>query len=265
MRTEFETVVAAFDDDSGIATLQLQRPTSLNAINEQLRKDIVAGLQWIERAPDESGSDIVRCVVLKGAKGNFCAGADVTEFGEDAPGMRPPRDHYRSIMDFPAPVVATIRGVCLGAGLETALACDLRLASADSQLGFPEVELGTIPGAGGIQFVSRLADPATAKELAMTGDKISGKRAASIGIVTRAFDADAFDERAESFVESLASKPPLALRAIKETAAVSTRDSLTGGRLHDRLQGERLLDSEDFREGLRAFDDDEYEPSFHGR
>jgi len=122
-------------------------------------------------------------------------------------------------MDFPAPVIAKITGYCLGGGLETAMSCDFRFAAEDAKLGLPEVDLGIIPGAGGVQFISELANPAAAKEI-MTGDHISAARAEELGIVNRV--PDDIDAETQEFAEKIASKPPLAIQAIKESASVAT-------------------------------------------
>jgi len=106
-------------------------------------------------------------------------------------------------MDFPAPVIAKITGYCLGGGLETAMSCDFRFAAEDAKLGLPEVDLGIIPGAGGVQFISELANPAAAKEIAMTGDHISAARAEELGIVNRV--PDDIDAETQEFAEKIAS------------------------------------------------------------
>ncbi|WP_254838498.1 enoyl-CoA hydratase/isomerase family protein [Natronomonas marina] len=263
MEEEFQTTRARFDETTGIGHLTLNRPEALNALSEQLRTDIVDGLRWLESHNEDADGIALRAVVVEGAEGNFCAGADITEFGDDSPGASSERYHYDFVMDFPVPIVAKIRGYCLGGGLETAMACDFRFADADARLGLPEVDLGLIPGAGGVQFISRLANPSVAKEIAMTGEHIGAERARELGIVNRV--PDDLDATTAEFAETIASKPPLAIQALKDAANTAVQTGLREGCRYDRRLFEPLIETEDFQEGARAFTEDDYEPEFVGR
>lgn len=264
MREEFDTTVVEFDAETGIGRLTLNRPDSLNALSQQLRADIVAGLRRLEAENDDADGIALRAVIVEGAEGNFCAGADINEFSDASPGASSERAHYDFIREFPVPVVAKVRGYCLGGGLETAMSCDFRFAHEEARFGLPEVDLGIIPGAGGVQFISRLANPAAAKEIAMTGDHIGAERARDLGIVNRVHGDD-FDDAVDEFAETIASKPPLAIQAIKDSANMATQTGLEEGRRYDRKLFEPLLDTEDHAEGARSFAEDDYEPSFKGR
>jgi enoyl-CoA hydratase/carnithine racemase len=263
MIEEFETAVAEFDERSGIGHVTLDRPDSLNALDSRLRRDIVTALGWLEGRDDDDGIAL-RAVVVEGAGENFCAGADINEFDGASPGRRSKRNHYDFVVDYPVPIVAKIRGYCLGGGLETAMACDFRFAHEDARFGLPEIDLGIVPGAGGVQFISRLANPSTAKEIAMTGDHISAARARELGIVNRVQGED-LDDVTREFAETLASKPPLAIQAIKDAANVAVQAGLQEGRKYDRRLSESLMDTADHEEGVRAFAEDGYEPEFEGR
>lgn len=166
-------------------------------------------------------------------------------------------------MDFPVPIIAKIRGYCLGDGLETAMACDFRFADENARFGLPEADLGIIPGASGVQFISRLVNPAAAKEIAMTGEHIGADRARDLGIVNRV--PGDLDEATHRFAETIASKPPLAIQAIKECANVATQTGLREGQQCDRRLFEPLLNTENHEEEARAFAEDDYEPEFAGR
>ncbi len=265
MQTELETAVVSFDSETGIGRVEFDRPDSLNALDGRLRADIKNGLRELESRNDEADGVALRCVSLEGRGGNFCAGADVNAFDSEASGNRSERNHVEFVMDFPVPVVAKIEGYCLGGGLELAMACDFRLAHEESSLGLPEVDLGLLPGAGGVQFVSRLASPAVAVDLAMTGKHVSARRAEELGLVHRAAADDAFDDAVDDLLETLASKPPLAIQAIKESARYAVQTNLDEGRRLDLAQMEQLLETNDFEEAATAFGDDEYEPEFEGR
>ena len=265
MDDEFDTVLVAFDDETGVGTVTMNRPDALNALNGQLREDIVAGLQRLESENDDADGVALRAVVLEGAgEKAFCAGADVGGFSSESAGGTSERDHYGFIRDFPVPVIAKIDGYCLGGGLETALACDFRLASESSTFGFPEVNLGILPGAGGVQYVSKLAGPAVAKELAMFGEHISAERAADEGIVNHVYDDDEFDENVEAFVTDLADQAPLAVQAIKKSAHMAVQSGLEEGLRYDAQLFQELLGTEDYEEGAAAFGEDR-EPEFEGK
>ncbi|MFB6310392.1 MAG: enoyl-CoA hydratase/isomerase family protein [Salinirussus sp.] len=263
MPEEFDTTIAEFDDSTGVGHLTLNRPDALNALSDQLRTDIVAGLRWLADHNDDSIE--CRAVVMEGAEGNFCAGADINEFEEGPRRPSAARDHYRFIMDFPLPVIAKIRGYALGGGLETAMACDIRYGSEDARVGLPEVDLGILPGAGGVQFISRLADPSIAKEVAMTGRHIPGEEAADMGILTRAYPDDELDTAVADLAAEIASKPPLSVQAIKQSGNLASQTGLREGIEWDRKAIEPLLGTEDHEKGARAFAEDDYEPEFKGR
>ena len=262
MEEEFETTSVSFDEDTGVGYLTMERPEAMNALSGQLTSDIVAGLRELNSINEETVD--MRVVVMEGTEGNFSVGADINEFGDAGPATQIDRSHYQFIKDYPLPVIAKVRGYCLGGGLETAMCCDFRFAHEDANFGLPEVDLGLIPGAGGVQLISRLANPATAKEIAMTGEHISAERAKELGIVNHVHGDD-LDEVVEEFAETIASKPPLSIQAIKESGNLATQVGLDEGLTYDRQLFEPLLETEDFQEGARAFAEDDYEPEFKGR
>lgn len=264
MRTEFETTIVEFDEETGVGHVTLNRPDSLNALSDQLRADVVGSLRRLERKNEGADGIELRAVILEGAEGNFCAGADVNEFDDRAAGASSARDHYQFLREFPTPIVAKIRGYCLGGGLETAMSCDLRFAHEDARFGLPEVDLGLVPGAGGVQFISRLNNPSVAKELAMTGAHVFADDASELGIVNRVYGEE-LDDATRAFAETVASKPPLSVQAIKESANLSAEIGLEEGCTYDRRVFDWLSGTEDFEKGTRAFAEDDYEPEFEGR
>lgn len=204
----------------GVATLELNRPEVRNAINRALCEQLVATLEtWSER-------DDVRAVVLCGAGGKaFAAGADIAELKE--------RTHKQSFLawtqrmlqaveDFPRPVIAAIDGYALGGGLELALACDLRVASAGAKVGLPEVSLGIFPSAGGTWRLPRLVGLGRAKELIFTGRILDANEANALGF----FEAlVATDARAEALriAKAMASNDPLAVQVAKVALNAAAR------------------------------------------
>jgi enoyl-CoA hydratase/3-hydroxyacyl-CoA dehydrogenase len=180
-----------------IETVWLDNPP-VNAVNAGI-------IDTLWKAFEQLGAD-VRAVVLRGrGERAFSAGADITGFvggaadGERPAGIQPVAD---LIEHAPVPVVAAIHGYCLGGGLEIALACDFRIAQRDAQLGFPEVNLGLLPGGGGTQRAPRLISPGRAHWLVMSGERIPAETAEAWGLVE--FVVDDLDDGIARYVEPLA-------------------------------------------------------------
>jgi enoyl-CoA hydratase/carnithine racemase len=159
----------------------------------------------------------------------------------------------------PVPVIAAIHGYCLGGGLEIALACDLRVAHAESQLGFPEVNLGLLPGGGGTQRAPRLIGPGRARWLAMSGERIPAAQAEAWGLVE--FVVDDLEAGIDRYAGALAKQSPHALREIKQLLR-ETRDARDDEREFEAFA--RCLGSEDGQEGVAAFLE-KREPNWVGR
>jgi enoyl-CoA hydratase/3-hydroxyacyl-CoA dehydrogenase len=200
----------------------------------------------------ESLDDDVRVVVLRG-KGEraFSAGADITGFvgaaddGGRPTGIQPVAD---LIEQTAVPVVAAIHGYCLGGGLEIALACDFRIATRDAQLGFPEVNLGLLPGGGGTQRAPRLIAPGRARWLTMSGERIPAETAEAWGLVE--FVVDDLEAGIARYVEPLDRQSPHAIRQIK-ALMYETRDARSDEREVQAFAA--CLTSEDGQEGVAAF------------
>ncbi len=177
----------------------------MNAISETLADEVVDLLSSVD-------DDEVRAVVFEGAGDRaFSAGADISGFADRDPAQTSePTEVFTTVAEYPRPTLARIDGYCLGAGLELALACDLRLATTDSEFGFPEITLGLLPGGGGTQRAIRMLTDARAKELVFRGEHVSAERAADWGLINRAVDTDEFDSVVGEFVEDLVSGPPIA-------------------------------------------------------
>ncbi|MFB6155288.1 MAG: enoyl-CoA hydratase/isomerase family protein [Haloferacaceae archaeon] len=247
----FETIEWSLDEETGVGSLVLDRPESLNALSAQLRDDVVAGFDRF-RARDEEMR--VRAVVVSGRGDRaFCAGADVNDFQESDPESFSLSAAHEAVASFPAPVVAMIDGYCLGGGLELALACDFRFASERSEIGHPEVDLGLIPGGGGTQRLARLVGPSRAKELCMTGERIDAETAATEGILTRVCAADELDAAVDDFVETLAGKSVPAVRAVKDVVDTGTETSLDVGQRYERRAFQTLRETDAHERAVEEF------------
>ena len=226
--------------DAAITTVWLDNPP-VNAMGSAILKAITGALDALDER--------TRVVVLRG-KGDraFSAGADIAGFQDSDGGARTIQQLADRIEAAPIPVVAAIHGYCLGGGLELALACDLRVAHRDAQLGFPEVKLGLLPGGGGTQRAPRLIGPGRAAWLVMSGERIPAEQAERWGLVELVVDD--LDAGIEQVAGKLAYQSPNALREIKQLLH-ATRDQRS-----DELESQafaRCLVSEDGREGVAAF------------
>lgn len=243
--------------EAGVLSLELDRPDALNALTDDLVAGIEAALETVDRST-------VRCVVLSGAgERAFSAGADVSVFEDLDPVEGTAWTVFERLADFPRPSVASIDGACLGAGLELALACDIRLATERSTFGQPEIRLGFIPGAGGIQRLQRLVGSGRAKELVYRGHQIDAGTADRWGLVNRAVPANAFDTEVDAVVMDIAEGPPVGLQAAKRVFDRGADASLEAGLLMESQAFGRLLTTEDVAEGVAAFREDR-DPEFTG-
>jgi len=199
----------------------------------------------------------IRAVLLRAAgERSFCVGADLKE--ERSPSRLAPSalecDYTAALSALSKPVVVAIHGFCLGAGLEIALVCDVRIASPEASFALPEVNLGLIPGAGGTQRLARLIGAGRALDMMMTGERISADQALAWGIVTRlASSRPALDEMALMIAKTLASKPPLAVAYLKEVVAEGQDMSLPEGLAREKTLFSLLSKTEDRAEAVDAF------------
>jgi enoyl-CoA hydratase/3-hydroxyacyl-CoA dehydrogenase len=237
-----------------IETVWLDNPP-VNAVNAAI-------IETLWNAFDSLGDD-VHAVVLRGrGERAFSAGADISGFvgglgaGDRPGGIQPVADLIETA---PVPVVAAIHGFCLGGGLEIALACDFRIATRDAQLGFPEVNLGLLPGGGGTQRAPRLISPGRARWLTLSGERVDADTAGRWGLVE--FVVDDLEEGIARYVEPLDRQSPHALRQIKRLMR-ETRDERSDEREVEAFAA--CLESEDGREGVAAFLE-KRAPSWTGR
>ncbi len=160
---------------------------------------------------------------------------------------------FRAIETFPKPVIAAVNGFALGGGCELALACHIRIASENAQLGLPEVTLGIIPGYGGTQRMARLLGKGKALELICTGDRISAAEAEKIGLVNRVVPADQLMAVAEEMARKIATRGPLAVKAAIEAVMVGSDMGFDEGQVLEATLFGLLASTEDMKEGMGAF------------
>lgn len=229
---------------NGVASISLNRPEALNAINMAMRDDLWTYIQAARLDPD------VRVLIFRGEGPRaFSAGADISEFGS-APSLhesreaRRQRDLWALLEDLPIPTIAALHGFCFGAGIELPLYCDLRIATENTQIGLPEVTLGYIPSAGGTQMMPRIAPPGAASGLILSGDPIDARQAQRWGIIHRVVAPEELDDTVLAVAERLAVAAPAVTAALKRSirrgldlpmSAAIRRDTQTARRLANRL------------------------------
>jgi enoyl-CoA hydratase len=253
MKTEmrFETILFSVRD--GIATIRLNRPHRLNAVIEQLYRDVIAGVDLAESDAE------VRAVVITGEGRAFCVGADLKEHGR---GERDPlqqrnylvlgNDVCRRIYTSPKIMIAAVNGYALGAGAEIAVSSDFVLMKDSAELGFPEVSIGTFVGGGVTHTLPRLVGLTKARELIVSGRRIGGREAVAIGLAAQSFEDDAFDAGVGEFASSVAVKAPFSLSFAKEHLNDGGRSYQAA--LVTELEALRAcMVTQDWKEGVAAF------------
>ena len=241
----------------GIATLVLNRPDKLNAFGDDMREQLVAALDAVAARED------VAALVVTGAGRAFCAGGDVHHMArlkaEDAsfdalqPLLERGRDVVTRLAALPFPVIAAVNGPAAGAGLNLALACDVRIASEQATFGATFVRIGLHPDWGGTYFLPRRAGLAEALLLCWTGDVIDAAEALRVGLVERIAGHDRVLDEAHALARRLAAAPRTSVRAAKATLRAAPLRSLEECLAAESAAQEACWASPDVAEGLRAF------------
>ncbi|MBP3966203.1 enoyl-CoA hydratase-related protein [Paenibacillus lignilyticus] len=238
-----------------IGTIRLNRPESLNAINEAM---LIALEEQLHHIASETRT--VRVVILEGEGRAFCAGADLKERSMLTDPLQIRQRIIRSKAVFaalerlPQPTIAKINGLAFGGGLELALCCDFRYAISSARLGLTEVSLGIIPGAGGTQRLPRLIGPAKAKELILTARRITAEQAHKLGLLTDvAENEEQLQSRCAATAEELLANAPLAVYQAKRAIDQGLDLDLPSGLALETSAYEALIPTRDRLEALEAF------------
>ncbi len=240
-----------FTVDNGIATITINRPDKMNALNKDVIADLSAAMDEVYQNQD------IKSVLLTGAGAKaFVAGADISEFTslDSAGGSALARTGQSQVFDkienCPKPVVAAVNGFALGGGCELAMSCHFRLASNNAKFGQPEVNLGLIPGYGGTQRLTALVGKGRAMELCMSAKLIGAEEALSMGLVNYVTTPEELIGKCTEILNTINTKAPLALS--RTIACINKAGSGDGYETEIRLFGE-CFDTDDMREGVGAF------------
>ena len=241
--------------EGGIATVILDNPAKRNALDMEHAEALVAAAQQLQREPG------VRCVVVTGAGSAFCSGADLGSLrSQEATGVLGRRellgDYYRAFLEIhglPMPTVAAVNGPAVGAGLNLALSCDIRLAAASARFGATFTRLGIHPGGGAIHMLTSLVGPALAAELIFAAELIDADRALSMGLVNRVVADAELPAAAADLARTIAGNAPAAVRQAKRTLRISRDADLTAVLEIEALAQAASQASEDSAEGWAAF------------
>jgi enoyl-CoA hydratase len=242
-----------YKKQQSVATITLNRPKSLNALNTALLTELRDSLQ------DAEADAEMRAIVITGAGDKaFCAGADIEELVEKSAQEASEWSQWvqgiiTQMERMKKPVVAKINGFCLGGGLELAMACDFRIASAKAIFGQPEINLAIIPGGGGTQRLTRLTGKTKAMEMLMTGEHIDAEEAFRLSLVNRVVPADKLDAAVDEFIKKMLSKSPVTLGILKDAVNRGIEMDLEHALQYEAECFGDALATEDARKGLKAF------------
>lgn len=245
--------VIQFETQEGIATLTINRPDKLNALNDAVIEELREAVAAIET------DDSIRGVIVTGAGPKaFVAGADISELATQGPLSGKDRSLagqavFRRLERCGKPVIAAVNGFALGGGCELAMACHFRLASENAKFGQPEVKLGIGPGYGGTVRLPRLVGKGRALELLLTGDMIDAQEAYRIGLVNRVVPADELMPQAEKLLRRILANGPIAVRLCLEAVDTGLDLSVDESSLLEANHFGLIASTEDMREGMAAF------------
>lgn len=259
MNKNFEMIETTVKGQIGL--IELNRPKVLNALNRQMVSEVLSAMEAYDNEPS------IKVIVLAGKGRAFAAGADIDEMMDaDAISMETLNQFtdWDRLAWIKKPVIGAVHGFSLGGAFELALCCDMLFAAENAEFGFPEVNLGVMPGAGGTQRLTKLVGKTKAMEWILSGKRITAKEALHYGIINSTFAEEVLMEETLKFADTIAKQAPIAVRLIKESVLKAVDYPLYEGMQYERKNFYMLFATEDQKEGMRAFKE-KRKPDFKGK
>ena len=254
----------AFEQRGPIGVLTMNRPEALNALNEQVLRDLNAALDAVE------ANDEVLVVILTGAGRSFVAGADIGQMKDLTPVQAKKFGSYGNqvflkLENFPKPVIAAVNGFALGGGCELSMACDIRLASEKARFGQPEVGLGITPGFGGTQRLPRIVGVSKAMELILTAKTIKADEAKAIGLVSEVYPAEELMDKAMELANAICANAQIAVCESKRCIRMGMQTDIATGSAFEAEAFGVTCGTQDKNEGMGAFLEKRAEKHFQNK
>jgi enoyl-CoA hydratase len=256
-----EFIIVTENYQPGIALIQLNRPKELNALNKKLMEEVRDALQQLDK------DDSVRVIIITGNEKAFAAGADIKQMADKSAIDMLMIDQFSTwdmIRKTKKPIIAAVSGFALGGGCEFAMMCDMIIASESARFGQPEIKIGTIPGAGGTQRLTKAIGKAKAMELILTGRFISAEEAHFYGLVNKVVPVEMYLQEAVALASEIAALSPVAVQLAKEAVNRSFETHLDEGLAFERKNFYLTFASADQKEGMQAFVE-KRKPNFTGK
>ena len=239
-----------YRDNNHIALVRLNRPKVLNALSTDLMQELVDCFLSLDKNPD------VRVIMLTGNERAFAAGADIAQMVTATPVDQINDQRFRTwemLRLITKPIIAAVNGFALGGGCELAMSCDLIIAGDDAKFSQPEIKIGTIPGAGGTQRLTRAIGKSKAMMMVLTGDMIDAETAYDWGLVAKVVPAPTLLQETFELAKTIADRAPVAVRLAKEAVNKSFEMTLKDGMDFERRNFYLTFSSADQKEGMKAF------------
>lgn len=235
---------------SNVALITLNRPKALNALCNGLMTEVGQAIDAFE------ADDSVGAIIITGSEKAFAAGADIKEMQNNTYSKCMTGNflnHWNRVAETKKPVIAAVNGYALGGGCELAMMCDIIYAGENAKFGQPEILIGTIPGAGGTQRLTRSVGKAKAMEIVLTGNQINAAEAEKMGLVARVYPPGKLVEEAVKIGEKIASLSPLVVSMAKESVNTAYETTLREGLHFEKRMFHGTFATEDRKEGMTAF------------
>jgi len=249
-----------YRNNQHIALVRLNRPKVLNALSTDLMQELVDCMTSLDKNPD------VRVIILTGNERAFAAGADIAQMVTASPVDQINDNRFRTwkqLSLITKPVIAAVNGFALGGGCELAMSCDFIIAGDSAKFGQPEIKIGTIPGAGGTQRLTRAIGKSKAMLAVLTGDMIDAYEAERTGLVARVVPAETLMQETFEIAKLISNRAPVAVKLAKEAVNMAFESSLKDGMEYERRNFYLTFSSKDQKEGMKAFME-KREPKYEG-